>query len=201
MASKTCMRNNKKQDRMSGKIIEQKFDKIKNVACYGRFNLHTKRGQQTMSLPFGMIFAIILIAVFFVVAIIAINNFLNLGKCYGVGDFYDSLQEEVNLAWRSQTYDSSINIKLPSGISELCFANLTNPISNPSGTYDEIKNYEVYGANTFLIPPEKACEIPYKNLKHINLAEITKQENPYCISAQNEIRIVKEFGARDVVVK
>ena len=160
-----------------------------------------KRAQQTMEMPFGIIFSIILIVVFLVVAIIAANHFLDLGESFSVGTFYDELQNEVDLAWRSQSYDVDFKINLPSGIKKVCFANLSNPVSDLNGEYQEIKNYDVYDANTFLIPPEKASGIPYYNLKHINISKITLIKNPYCVSTSEDLRILKGFNEGSVLIK
>lgn len=160
-----------------------------------------KRGQQTVGLPFGIIFAVFLIVIFLVVAIIAAMNFLDLGESYSVGIFYDDLQGEVNLAWRSQSYDSEFEIKLPSGIKTVCFANLSKPVTDIDGSYQEIKNFDIYDANTFLIPPEKASGIPYYSLSHINISKITTSENPYCVSTDGSLNILKGFNEGSVVIK
>ena len=62
-----------------------------------------KKAQQTMSMPFGMIFAIFLIIVFVVFAFMAVGGFLDIGKSADVGMFYDELQEEIVKALSSQT--------------------------------------------------------------------------------------------------
>ena len=45
----------------------------------------SKKGQQSMSLPFGMIFAIFMIIVFVVIAFVAVRGFLDVGKTAEVG--------------------------------------------------------------------------------------------------------------------
>jgi len=150
-----------------------------------------KRSQQTMALPFGLIFSIILIVVFIVIAFIAVNHFLDIGKCAQIGGFYDSLQEAVDEAWTSQSSDFEFEIEL-SGIEKICFANLSEAPTN-SEEYEQIKNYEVYEANVFLIPAEKTCNMPYKNIKHLDLVKIIEERNPYCVEVDLGLKIKKDF--------
>jgi len=161
-----------------------------------------KSAQQTMGLPFGVIFAIFLIVVFVVIAFIAVWHFLDIGRCAQVGNFYENFQGEINDAWQSQSSEFDLEIVLPSGINKICFANLSADITN-SEDYEQIKNFEFYKANTFLVPPEKTCDIPYQLIKHINITEITKNENPYCVSVEEDgvLEIKKDFYDKDVVVR
>lgn len=160
-----------------------------------------KRGQQTMGMPFGMIFAIFLIVVFVVIAFMAVKSFLNIGDSASVGMFYDELQDAVDNALRSQESDRSFAIDLPSGIERVCFGNLSAAISNPGADYDAIKNYDVYNANVFLVPPEEAENMQWKNIEHLNVTKITAVKNPYCVSVDVDLRIRKEFYDRLVWVE
>lgn len=146
-----------------------------------------------MSLPFGLIFSIILIVVFIVIAFIAIKYFLNIGDCSKVGQFYDNLQQKVDSAWRSQLSEFEYDISVPSGVSKLCFANASAAsLGNVTkADYTAIRRYSVYDANTFLLPSEKTCNMPYKQINHINLSAIIGTKNPYCIDVANKITIKK----------
>ena len=75
-----------------------------------------KRGQQMMGMSFGMIFAIFLIAVFFVIAFIAINSFLDYGRGSKIGFFYEDFQEEVKDAWASQSRNTFFEVDLLLGL-------------------------------------------------------------------------------------
>jgi len=160
-----------------------------------------KKGQQTMGMPFGMIFAIFLIVVFVVIAFMAVSHFLDIGKSAGIGMFYEELQEAVNAAVRGQESSSVFDIDLPSGIERVCFANLSARISNPGADYDAIKNYEVYGANLFLVPPEYAQNMEWKNIEKINVSRITAGSNPYCVDVDDGLRIEKGFYDRLVLIE
>jgi hypothetical protein len=155
-----------------------------------RFN---KRGQQTMGLPYGMIFAIFLIVVFVVIAFIAIRHFLNIGQTADIGMFYDELQREVNDAQRSGSRDDTFKVDLPDGIETICFANLSSEITNPDSNYEQIKYFELRGANTFLLPPESAKNLETKEIININITKMTIKRNPYCISVSDDIKIKKDF--------
>lgn len=155
-----------------------------------------------MGIPFGIIFAIFLIVVFIVIAFVAVNHFLDIGKCSGVGLFYDELQEKVDEAWSSQSSSFDFEVDLPSGIEKVCFGNLSAEITDPNiEEYREILNYEVYEANTFLVPPEKACNMAWKQINHINISKITESRNPYCVDVSRDLKIKKDFYDKLVVVR
>ena len=160
-----------------------------------------KRGQQTMGMPFGMIFAIFLIVVFVVIAFIAVEGFLDLGESASVGMFYDELQGAVDDAMRSQSSDRSFVVNLPGDIDRICFANLSASISNPGSDYDAIRNYDVYNANVFLVPPEKAQNMQWKLIERINVSKITRDANPYCVETDAGLRIRKGFKDGLVVIE
>jgi len=159
-----------------------------------------KRGQEAVGMSFGMIFAIILIVVFIVFAGIAINSFLDLGSSTNVGMFYDELQGAVDNAIKSQESDKAFAIDLPKGITHVCFGNLSAPITNQE-FYGEIRNYEVYNANTFLYPPAKASGMEWKIIDKINVTKITRNQNPYCVSVDVDLRIKKSFYDRLVLIE
>ncbi len=153
-----------------------------------------------MGMPFGMIFAILLIVVFVVVAFIAVDYFLDIGDASSVGLFYRELQGGVNDALSGQSSAVNFDIDLPSGIEKVCFANLSATITRPGADYDQIRNYDVYRANTFLVPPEKAENMQWKLIEHINLEKITAQGNPYCVEVSKGLRIEKDFYDKLVMI-
>ena len=152
-----------------------------------------KKGQQLMGMPFSMIFAIFLIVVFVVVAFIAVGYFLDIGKSSSVGMFYRELQGAVDDAFSSQSSEVSFDIDLPSNIKFICFANLSARITNQGADYEAIKNYDVYDANVFLVPPEYAQNMQWKFIEHIDVAKITENENPYCVDVKDRMKINKGF--------
>jgi hypothetical protein len=163
--------------------------------------MKNKKGQQTMGMPFGMIFAIFLIVVFVVIAFIAVKGFLSTADTVSVGMFYDELQAAVDDAWSEQSGEFDFKINLPGGIDEVCFGNLSNAITNVDDKYTEILNYDVYDANTFLVPPEKAENMQWKLINHLNISKITEGDNPYCVPVENGLRIKKGFYDKSVVIE
>tara|TARA_Y100000310_G_scaffold337377_1_gene424298 strand:+ start:1084 stop:1602 length:519 start_codon:yes stop_codon:yes gene_type:complete len=163
-----------------------------------------KFGQSTMGLPFGIIFALFLIVVFIVIAFIAVNYFLDIGKCASVGMFYEELQGEVNDVLVSQETDNvEFEVDLPSGIERVCFWDTGGDTTRTASVledYDKISIYQVQDANVFLIPPGKACEMQFKKIENINITEITSERNPYCVDAGRGLVLSKGFYDKFVVV-
>src|SRR3990167_1258347 len=143
--------------------------------------MNNKRGQHTTSIPFGIIFSIILIVFFIVIAFIAIRFFLDLGQVTEVELFYDRLQEKID---------------------KVCFGNLTNTITNRAD-HEVIKKDPKYSSehNIFLIPPEATGETPSKILNHINISIITQDRNPYCVRSTEDLRIKKDFYDVNVIIQ
>jgi len=156
--------------------------------------MRSKRGQEAVGMSFGMIFALFLIVVFVVFAFMAANFFLGFGESASVGMFYDELQGAVNDALSEQESNRTFVIDLPSGIERICFADLSEPITNDED-YDVIK-YSDDSANVFLLPPEKAQDMKWKLIEHIDLAGITADSNPYCVDVADGLRIQKGFYSR-----
>jgi hypothetical protein len=169
-----------------------------------RLMVFNKRGQHTMGLPFGMMFSIFLIVVFIVIAFIAVNHFLTIGECSGVGMFYDELQEAVDDSWNSQeSLGVDFDINLPDGVKTICFANLSAGLTgDASEEYDAISIDAVYDVNTFLLPRGKTCDIPSYNLKHVAIGAMTSLKNPYCVdlTKRDVLEIKKGFYDKFVTV-
>ena len=157
-----------------------------------------KRAQQTVGMPFGMIFAVILIVVFFAVAFVAIKSFLGFGRTVDVGLFYRNFQEEVDSAWQSQESLTNFKVELPQSIEFACFANLSLLANADQDIYKEIKRYDFYDANLFLYPPEKVDGSPYKKIEHLDVNSLSS--NPLCFANGEEVTIKKDFYSKFVTV-
>ena len=156
-------------------------------------NSRDKKAQEIFGLSFGVIFSIFLIIIFFVVAVVAIKGFLDLGKTSGVGLFYKDFQSEVDRAWNSQSSEFEFKINLPKDIEQVCFANLSSEITAYSASYQQIKDYEFHEANVFLLPPQNTKNMPWKNINHLNISKTTEEKNPYCVPAGGSLIIKKDF--------
>lgn len=162
-----------------------------------------KKAQEVFGLSFGMIFAIILIVFFIIIAGIAINAFLKSANCTKVALFVDDFKDKINEAWISDGIKDSFNGNLPNGIEKVCFANLTIPYSGKDASLgDELGLYE--DENMFLFPMKKACGNPAYLIEHLNLDLITNngKENPYCIDADSgKIIIGIEKESNEMLVR
>ncbi len=164
--------------------------------------IRDKLGQNTMSLPFGVIFSIFLIIVFIAVAYFAINHFLEIGECGQVGQFYDDLQKQVDDVWNSQFSDNVIfEINLPSGVEKICFVNSSAIItSNAREDYDNFENY-IPENNLFLLPAGGSCNMPSSEIKHIDIKKITNSTNPKCFDVSRNLNLSKDFYDKYVTIK
>ena len=152
-----------------------------------------KKGQQVMGMSYGMIFALILIAIFIVMAFMGIKSFLSFGRTSSVGLFYNELQEEINDVWMSQSSADHFKIDLPEGVRKVCFANLSAKITNQGEEYELIKDFFIYEANLFLFPPGASEGMEWKLMDHIDIGRITAKNNPNCIDVGNGLTIRKDF--------
>jgi hypothetical protein len=161
-----------------------------------------KSGQETLGISFGVIFSIILIIFFIVVAGIVIRSFLGTKNCAEIGIFVDRFESEVKKTWNSQSFKGQFNGILPTSIDFVCFGNLSNSITGPfqDEGYD-IGLYEGRRANTFFYPTTKACEMPFVQINHLDVDRITGTNNPNCIPVdKGRIVIDIEKGLTDRLV-
>ncbi len=105
-----------------------------------------------LELSFGMIFAIILIAVFIAFAFFGIKKFLVVQDLVKYKGFTEDLQSDVNKVWKSAQASNQVHYSLPSKITEVCFENqekrnlLFYPRSSefPSQTIINLNNLEMF---------------------------------------------------------
>mgnify|MGYP003972872035 CR=1 FL=1 len=161
-----------------------------------------KRAQGVFGISFGVIFSIFMIIFFVIIAFIVIRAFLGTQKCAQVAIFNEDFQGEIKKAWNSPKQISTFKGRLPSSLDYVCFANLSKSIRGiDSEMGDVISIYEGENANLFLYPIENACDLPYQNIKYLDLESITSSRNPYCIAIEKgniDIEIIKELGDRFV---
>ena len=161
-----------------------------------------KRGQETMGMPFSIIFSIILIIVFIMIAFVAIRYFLNIKKCSQVGMFYEDLEKEIASAQSSSGTSKDFKIELPSGIEKVCFADLEKPATKNEGDeFTELEMFQGYEANTFLLPESETCENAYRQIDYLDIPKIIASKNPYCVNSGSALRIEKKIYDKAVFVK
>ncbi|MEM4182096.1 MAG: hypothetical protein QXX68_03035 [Candidatus Pacearchaeota archaeon] len=163
--------------------------------------LNKKAQEGPMGMSFGVIFAIFLIIVFIAAAFYGIRHFLQLSKCTQIGNFYDSLQRKVDEAFYSSSVENvEFKINLPKEIEKVCFANLSEPITN-NEDYEELIDFEFEDANVFLLPKEAACNMPYKKINRLKMDEITKNNNPYCVEKSENFKLTKKIYDKFVIIE
>lgn len=160
-----------------------------------------KRGQ-ILGLPFGVIFSIILIIAFIVVAFFVIKHFLCLGDQTKSGMFFEDFEKDVNEAFRSVDIESNFSYAIPGRVDYVCFVDFSRQGSGKNKEiYNKLKLYELRG-NLFLYPISQECLIWNKNIEHIDLGEMTKEDNPYCKEVKNsKIEFYFTKGAFEDLVK
>jgi hypothetical protein len=151
-----------------------------------------------------MIFSIILIIAFLGVAIFVIYKFIIIGRCVDAGFVKEDLQKPINDAWASDKYSGTVELDLPSGLDYVCFVDISKEGKGEhSEYYLELKEYGYGTTNMFFYPLDKACEGQESyRIEHINVTEITKNQNPYCVGKINgKVNINLEKGYYDSVVQ
>jgi hypothetical protein len=159
-----------------------------------------KKAQGIFGMGFGMIFSIILIVFFVIVAFIAIKSFLDTQKCAQIGIFKEDFQTEITKTWNSQKADFEFKARLPAKVKYACFADLSKPITATGSTGNigrELGVYQGYIANLFLYPTEPTCGMVYHEIDHLDIDKIISlKRNPYCIPVNDgniNIHVIKEF--------
>ena len=153
-----------------------------------------KRGD--ISLSFGFIFSIILIAAIVGIAFYAISYFVDLGNCTEISLFYNDFQNSVDDAWASEITKDVFVGTLPSGIESVCIGDVEQGIDTEE--YRELSRYGRFEANVFLYPPKKACDEAYKKIEHINIEELGFE----CFQVRDgKVSIGLEKGSFDSLVR
>jgi hypothetical protein len=165
-----------------------------------------------MGIPFSKIFSIILIIAFIAVAFYVINAFIKSKECTQIRLFVSNLQDDIDRAWNSPSYDSLYPGVLPEKIQMACFVDFVKPfegqyvgdVSSNIALYRQMKRCDNDYCNLLLYPREKACSVPGHKILHLDVENLTKDENPFCIKNYNgrvEFRIVKNLRDRLVTIK
>jgi len=141
--------------------------------------MNGKKGQ--LDISFGMIFSIILIVIFLAFGVYAIIKFLELQESIQISTFLNDFQNDVNKMWKSSQGSQSVKYTLPTKISAVCFQE--SEFENLKFTSERI--------------------IRGKIIENIDIAKITKDENPFCIQnvkGKVSMTIVKNFGEQLVTI-
>ena len=162
-----------------------------------------KRGQ--MKLSFGMIFSIILIIIFVSFAFFAIKKFLEIGDSAQVAKFADSVQKDIDRAWKGSQSSQEREYFLPSKIKFVCFANYSDyplgAVNDQKKIYEELRKVFQEYENLFFYPAGASEGLNSKQIKHIDLIKTTSDNNPFCIeNKEGKIKLTFEKLYRNTLV-
>ena len=146
-----------------------------------------KRGKKAQfQMSFGMMFSIILIVAFIVVAIIAINSFLGVRCSTEQGQFIKDLDSEITRIWKGAgeivTKDYQV---LGCDFEQVCFYDVTSSIT---GNVEYAEDFRIFtgdeGDHNLYFYPRKESKIPSTRIEHINMDNFAR--NPLCFRKVNE---------------
>ena len=144
-----------------------------------------------ISLSFGVIFSIIIIAAVIAVGFYAINHFLNLKDCTDIGLFQRDLQAVVDDVWNSDSARRTFSASLPGSIDKICVGDLA--LGASSDEYKDLRNYRDEGANLFFYPVP-SCDIKNSYIEHVKI------EGFNCIEVKNgKATLVVTKGGSDAL--
>jgi hypothetical protein len=163
-----------------------------------------KRGQEVLGMSFGMIFSILLIVFFIVIAFIVINSFLKTQKCAQTGVFITDFKDEIKKAFNSPSEDSDFTRNLPSSIEYVCFSNALKPIT-ASGSEEKIGEdigiYSGKDANLFFYPRTNSCGASYFKIDNLNIEKTAGADNLKCFEVKDgKIKIHVQKGINENLV-
>ena len=164
-----------------------------------KINPSGKKAQEVFGMSFGMIFSIILIAVFIAAAFLGIRYFLNYQRTIQIGLFIQDLQNDIDTAWNSADSATTFKSTLPTGVRYVCFVNWNNQSINANnvekGLYMDIKKSGSINSeqNFYIYAPNTKYALTGKKIKHVDLSK----HNPICmkvIDGITSIKIIKSFS-------
>lgn len=135
-----------------------------------------------MQISFGMVFTIILVAIFIAFAFYAIRAFLNFQKDVQTKQFFENVQSEADKMFQSSYGSKQVSFNLPSNVEKVCFQN--TPEDN---VFLDLKNgYEE------------------KTIEHLNMEAILNGKEETCATVvENKLSLTfsKEYGENLVTIK
>ncbi len=159
--------------------------------------MKNKKAQQAVEASFSTIFSIFLIIAFIAFAFVAIKFFLGFKTSSQIGQFYTDLQKQVDTAKTSTTSSAEFEINLPEKLDYVCFLNTTEMQNNPDIEIDSFDR----DSNVYLLPEKETKNLGSNMITSLNIAEMTKEQNPYCVSTTEVLIITKEAFSKLVVIK
>lgn len=139
-------------------------------------------------MSFSMIFSIILIVFFIIVAFIAINFFMKTQRCSQIKLTLDEFNNDINQAFNSESSVVPENYSVPATIEYFCFVNLSANVFNANNIDQEIWDY-IHNSETvndlknnlYIYSPDKTQCLKWAKIKRLSFSE----KNPNCIKVVN----------------
>ncbi len=166
-----------------------------------------------MQLSFGMIFSIFLIIIFLALAFYAIKKVLETSEWVKIRGEINRLQEDVNEVYRSSAgnFETPGDYKFSGKIKQVCFIDYGCGTANcrrGNGNADVYETMEVYfdgKENLFFYPEYSSNGVNAVEIKNIDINEITKTNNPYCIENEDgdgvQVYLKKNEGNPLVIIE
>lgn len=160
-----------------------------------------KRGQ--IKLSFGMIFSIILIIIFLGFAFFSVKKFIDISNSAQITQFKNNLQSDIDRIWNSPQANQEVSYSIPKSIQKICFLDIESRESGRnSNIYSDLEFYSNNNQNLFFYPPESSPDFESTKIEHINIEDITANENPFCISNDNgKINFILKKDFNEILVK
>jgi len=163
------------------------------------------KNKAQFQLSFGMIFSIILIIVFIVVAFIAIKAFLGTSCTTESGQIIKDLQRNIDEIWSGagvENFPFRRSLQENCGVEYYCFYDSSKDVTpRYEDFYTDLKERSDNSGNRhnlYLYPPRNT-KIPSVYLSHITLDNLN--DNPYCIKIEEGILEIKlNKGLREALV-
>lgn len=160
--------------------------------------MKNKKAQNAIGMSFSTIFSIILIIVFIAFAFVGIKFFLGFSQTAQINQFYRNFQESVDITWKSSETNFSYQFNLPKKVQYICFIDFSEQITAYEEIYESVNGWSSKDLNLILFPPE--FNPSYKKIAHINITEIIKEKNPYCLQNPGELTLIKELYTKSVII-
>lgn len=158
-----------------------------------------------MKLSFGMIFSIILIAVFISIAFFAIQKFLSIQNVVKLSQFKDKLQADVDKMWKSSQGSQQVEYFISSSVEKVCFVDYSSSAEGKNSRLYNLLKKVYYGSENVIFYPIGSAEgLDAIIIEHIDLSKIVESENPFCIEkvgGKVQMVIKKDYGESLVQIK
>jgi hypothetical protein len=160
-----------------------------------------------MKLSFGMMFSIILIVIFLIFTFFAIKTLLGMNDTVKIGQFYDSLQDDVDKVWKASQGSQEKTYNLPQKIKKVCFVDYGESrergLSTNTDMYEELRPGYHTNENVIFFPLESGGDLSSFYIQHIDIVKITENDDPLCFENRKgkiTLNIEKEYGTQLVTI-